>query len=60
MIYRATAYNASNDTFQFRFCNANWNGIEDAARARLDEIVDGDAFHKKHGPWNFRYIDRAE
>ncbi len=55
--FRATAYNASGDTFQFTFKNPNWNGIDQAAKYALDGIVLSDKLHQSYGPWKFRNID---
>ena len=56
--YRATAENDKGQTFQFNFYNENWNGIEAAARLRLQTIVDENKLHRRNGPWTFRNIDR--
>lgn len=57
MRFRATAFNGNGDTFQFWFCNPNWNGIYEVAQKALDDAVEKDAMHKKYGPWHFRNID---
>lgn len=57
--YRATATNDKGETFAFTFQHTNWNGIHASAQARLDVIVEGDALHRKLGPWRPINIDRG-
>lgn len=53
MKFRATAYNDLGMTFQFTFCNPNWNGIKEVARKTLDQVVSDNKLHQKYGPWDY-------
>lgn len=57
--FAATAVNDNGLTFRFTFLAHNWNGIEEIARARLDEVMAADPLHLMHGPWRPTGIDIA-
>jgi hypothetical protein len=57
--FAATAVNNSGLTFRFTFLAQNWAGINEVARARLDEVVAADPMHAKHAPWHPTAIDVA-
>ena len=57
--FKATARNKDGLTFQFYFYHQNWCEIENAAKLKLNEIVNNDSLHKKFGPWKIENIDVA-
>lgn len=56
--YRAIAFNEKGFTFTFTFQNPNWMEIDIAAQNALDKVVANNPLHQKHGPWNYRNINR--
>ncbi len=57
MDFHATAENEKGDTFMFFFSNQLRMTTEQAAQAKLDQLVAADELHQKYGPWHVESYD---